>query len=276
MKNDNDKVTDDKTIKQIKGLIHVPLNGNILLDEVLARVNANEELTTLWEILNVNAIDRLGMSDHGPTHFQIVANISLRLARILTKNQIEMSLVKNFSLTNHHSEVVLVLASIMHDLGMSIHRANHEEYSLFIANRLLHEILDFLPVKERTILISETLHAIISHRSDGRPFTIEAGIVRIADALDMSEGRSRIPFEAGEVNIHSVSAVAVDHVEIKEGKERPIQIEIKMNNSAGIFQVDELLKEKLAGSGLERFFEVRAFIEGQTEKKMIEEHIIKY
>jgi metal-dependent HD superfamily phosphatase/phosphodiesterase len=259
-----------------KNIIHVPLNGNSLLEQVLDKVNSNTELITLWEILNVNAIERLGMSDHGSTHFQIVANISLRLARILVKNNVTMSIVKDFKLTNHHAEVVMVLASIMHDLGMSIHRANHEEYSLFVANGLLHEILDFLPVNERTILTSETLHAIISHRSDGRPFTIEAGIVRIADALDMSQGRSRIPFEAGSINIHSLSAFAVDHVDIKEGKDRPIHIDIQMNNSSGIFQVDELLKEKLAGSGLEKFFEVRAYIEGDTEKKMIEEHIIKY
>lgn len=266
----------DKSEKATKDLIRVPLNGNVLLEEVLRRVNANEELITLWEILNINAIERLGMSDHGSTHFQIVANISLRLARILTKNNVVMSLVKDFKLTNHHAEIVMVLASIMHDLGMSIHRANHEEYSLFLANRLLHEILDFLPINERTIITSETLHAIISHRSDGRPFTIEAGVVRIADALDMSQGRSRIPFEAGAINIHSLSAFAVDHVDIKEGRDRFIHIDIKMNNSSGIFQVDELLKEKLSGSGLEKFFEVRAYIEGDSEKKMIEEHLIKY
>lgn len=260
----------------IKNLIHVPLNGNKLLETVLNHVNGNEELVTLWNILNVNAIERLGMSDHGSTHFQIVANISLRLARILQKNDVVMSVVKDFKLTVHHAEVILVLASIMHDLGMSIHRIDHEEYSLFLANRLLHETLSFLPINERTILISETLHAIISHRSNGRPFTIEAGIVRVADALDMSQGRSRIPFEAGAINIHSLSAFAVDHVEIKEGKERFIHVDIKMNNSAGIFQVDELLKEKLAGSGLEKYFEVRAYIEGESEKKMLEEHIIKY
>jgi metal-dependent HD superfamily phosphatase/phosphodiesterase len=42
-----------------------------------------------------------------------------------------------------------------------------------------------------------------------------------------------------------------------------------MNNSAGIFQVDELLKNKLAGSGLEPYVEVEATIEGETEKKLI-------
>ena len=259
-----------------KSTIHVPLQGNTLLATVLTRINENEEILTLWNILNVNAIDRLGMSDHGPVHFQIVANIALRLMRILQKYHVPMSIVKDFKLTEQHAEVVVVLTSIFHDLGMSIHRANHEEYSLFLTNTLLREILSFFPVGERTIVISETLHAIISHRSDGRPFTREAGIVRIADALDMSSGRSRIPYEAGKVNIHSLSAYAVEHIEITEGKDRPIQINIQMSNSAGIFQVDELLKEKMEHSGIEQYFEIKAFIKEKTEKKLLKEFVIKY
>ena len=264
------------TTKDQTQTIHVPLQGNELLKTALERINADEEILTLWQILNVNAIDRLGMSDHGPVHFQIVANIALRLARILIKHNVEMSVVKDYKLTNHHAELIIVLASITHDLGMSIHRTNHEEYSLFLSNPLLHRVLEFLPVNERTIVISETLHAIISHRSDGQPLTIEAGIVRIADALDMSSGRSRIPYEAGKVNIHSLSAYAVEGVEILEGKDRPIQINIEMNNSAGIFQVDELLKDKMDGSHIEQYFEIRAFTKGETEKRLLTEFVIKY
>ncbi len=256
--------------------IHVPLNGNKLLEETLLRINGSEEIQTLWTILNVNAIDRLGITDHGPVHFQIVANIALRLMRILHKHHVEMSVVKDFKLTEDHAEVIVVLASILHDMGMSIHRVNHEEYSLFLANTMLREALSFLPTKERTIVISETLHAIISHRSDGRPLTVEAGIVRIADALDMTQGRSRIPYEAGKVNIHSLSAYAVENIEIVEGKDRPILINISMNNSAGVFQVDELLKEKMEHSGIEQYFEINAFIKGKTEKKLLKEFIIKY
>jgi metal-dependent HD superfamily phosphatase/phosphodiesterase len=259
-----------------QALIRVPTAKNKLLERVLEQINGNEEIITLWNILNVNAIDRLGMSDHGPIHFQIVANIALRLMRILEKHNVEMSIVKDFKLTQDHAEVVVVLASILHDMGMSIHRTDHEEYSLLLVNSLLRESLQFLPVSERTILISETLHAIISHRRGGRPLTVEAGIVRIADALDMSAGRSRIPFEAGKVNIHSLSAYAVDAVEIKEGKDRPIEVDILMNNSSGIFQVDELLKEKMDHSGIEKYFAIRAYIKGNSEKKLLKEFIIKY
>jgi metal-dependent HD superfamily phosphatase/phosphodiesterase len=103
--------------------------------------------------------------------------------------------------------------------------------------------------------------------------------VRVADALDMSEGRSRIPYQAGNVDIYSISAAAIDKVEIAEGsvatgEEKPIQINIRMNNSAGLFQVDELLKRKLVGSGLEKYVKVRALIERRREKKLIKEYEI--
>ena len=242
-----------------------------LLDKALAVINEDVEIKTLWRMTNVNAIDRLEMTDHGPVHFQIVANIATRLARILVKHQVEMSIVKNYDLSNDHAELVILLASLFHDLGMSISREGHEGFSLFLANNILHRILEFLDIEERTIVISEVLHAIIAHRSGGKPYTIEAGIVRVADALDMSEGRSRIPYQAGKIDIHSVSAAAIDRVEIAEGTKKPIQINIWMNNMAGIFQVDELLKQKLTGSGIEKYIVVSAYLTEGYEKKLIKE-----
>ena len=251
--------------------IHVPARANTLLEKALAVINNDIEIKTLWRVLNVNAIERLEMTDHGPVHFQIVANIALRLARILVKHQVEMAITKNYELSNDHAELVILLASLFHDLGMSISREGHEGFSLFLANGLLHRVLDFLPIDERTIVTSETLHAIIAHRSGGKPYTIEAGIVRVADALDMSEGRSRIPYQAGKIDIHSVSAAAIDRVEITEGTKKPIQINIWMNNMAGIFQVDELLKQKLVGSGIEKYVIISAYLSSEEEKKLIKE-----
>jgi uncharacterized protein len=163
-----------------------------------------------------------------------------------------------------------VLASLLHDSGMSIHRMDHEQYSLFLARPKIGELLGSLyELPTRGILTSEILHAIISHRAGGRPFTLEAGVVRVADALDMAEGRTRIPFEAGQVNIHSVSALAIERVSIEEGLDKPIRISVRMNNAAGIFQLDELLKDKLEGSGLEPYIEVEASTEGEADKKLI-------
>jgi len=261
--------------KSQKTVISVPFEKNNLLKKVIDLVNKNKELNTLWRINNVNAIERLGYSDHGYTHFQIVANMALRIARILMQNQIKMSVVNNYNLSSDYAEVIIFLASVLHDVGMSINREGHEELGLFIARDILKELLHFLPTEEKTIVISETLHAILSHRSDGNPITIEAGIVRVADALDMTHGRSRIPFEAGKVNIHSVSAYAIDKVEIRKGEEKLIQIDIMMNNSSGLYQVDELLKKKLANSGIDQYFEINAYTSSGNEKNLIKEFHLK-
>ncbi len=251
--------------------ITVPANENPLLKKVLEEVNNNTEILTLWEVINTNAIKRLKYGDHGIVHFQIVANIALRMARILQKNKIDLSVIKDFGLTHNHAELIIFLASIFHDLGMSINREGHEEYSLIIANSLLKDVLEFLPTKERVIVASETLHAIINHRDDGKPTTIEAGILRVADALDMGKGRVKIPYEEGEFQIHSLSVAAIENVKIEEGKEKPIKIDILMNNSAGIFQVDDLLGSKIKGSGIEKYIEVRAHIDSKGEKNLLKE-----
>ncbi len=249
--------------------IHVPTKGNEYLQKALDMINANAEIRTLWRVINTNAIDRLGMTDHGPVHFQIVSNLSLRLLRILTKKGIKPSIVQNFDLTEHHAELVVLLGSLLHDVGMSINREGHEEFSLFMTHTLLRELIDFLPIEEKTIVIAETLHAIINHRSGGKPFTLEGGILRVADALDMSEGRSRLPFEAGIMEIHSVSALAIDKVTVSEGTDRPIVVDIFMNSSAGIFQTDQLLRSKLKHSGIEQYIEVKAHIDERSKKTVI-------
>jgi metal-dependent HD superfamily phosphatase/phosphodiesterase len=153
---------------------------------------------------------------------------------------------------------------------MSIHRTDHEAYSLFLAADKLPALLDGIyDEPERSVVIAESLHAIIGHRRRGDPITPEAGIVRVADALDMAHGRSRVPFEAGRTNIHSLSAAAIDEIRIEPGEVKPVHVEIAMNNSAGIFQVDELLATKLRGSGLEDHLEVVASIDAEHEKRLV-------
>lgn len=253
-------------------IIHVPDRHNPALQKVMETVRADDELYTLWYCQNVNAVTRLGMSDHGPVHMQIVANIGLRMLRLLLASGAIPSIVSDHGLSNEDAEVVVVLASLLHDLGISIHRANHEDYSLFLANQKLPVLLApaYPDPILRTVVQSEVLHAIIAHRSDGKPLTLEAGVVRVADALDMARGRSRIPFERGELNIHSVSAMAIERVQIEAGETKPIRARIAMSNSAGIFQLDELLKEKLKGSGLEPYIEVLATIERETETPLVQ------
>ncbi len=255
---------------QERFLIRIPARRNSKLKKIIDRVNADDELYTLWQVINNNAVKRLGMSDHGPVHVQIVSNIALKFLRLLAERGVQPTCIVDYNMAVEDAEVIVALAALLHDMGMSIHRADHELYSLFLAAPKIKELLEGIyEVSMRTLLISEILHTIISHRSEGKPLTLEAGIVRVADALDMEEGRSRIPFQAGKINIHSVSAASIEQISIEQGEDKPIRIVVKMSNSAGIFQLDELLKNKLEGSGLEAYVDIDASIKGETEKKLI-------
>jgi uncharacterized protein len=250
--------------------IRAPTRGNRRLEQLLDAVNDDDQVKAWWHVSAVNATRRLGMSDHSWVHIQIVLNIGLRLARLLFRRGVEPSVVADYAMSERDAEVVIAAGCLLHCVGMSIHRDDHERYSLFLAAGKLPSLLaDIYPEPERTIVVSEALHSIIGHRRQGAPFTVEAGIVRVADALDMARGRSRIPFEAGHQNIHSLSAYAIDEVKISPGRDRAVRVEIAMSNSAGIFQVDELLATKLRGSGLEQHIEVIARIEAEHEQRLI-------
>jgi uncharacterized protein len=250
--------------------INAPVRANRKLRTLLERVNADRRLKGWWHVANVNATVRMEINDHSWVHIQIVTNIALKLLRQLTKHHIEPSVVRDFNMTNDDAEVVVVLGALLHDVGMSIHREGHEEFSLFLVEPEIRKLLKgTYDEPELTVITSEVLQAIISHRSGGEPFSLEAGVVRVADALDMAQGRSRIPFEKGRVSMHSLSAAAIDDVSISDGEEKPIKIEIVMNNSSGLYQVDGLLKAKLTGSGLEPYVEVIAHIDTEAEKRLV-------
>jgi len=262
------RLTPTKAVAQMR--INVPVRGNRKLRKLLERVNDDTQLKGWWHASNVNAVARMQINDHSWVHIQIVANIGLKLLRQLTKHHIQPSVVHDYGYDNDDAEVVVLLGALTHCVGMSVHREGHEDFSLFLAEPKLRELLrDIYQEPDLTIIVSEVLGAITSHRDYGKPLTLEAGIVRVADALDMEQGRSRIPFERGSISIHSLSAAAIEDVAIKDGEQRPVLIEITMNNSSGIYQVDSLLKAKLQGSVLEQYVEVVAHIDTEAEKRLV-------
>ena len=181
-------------------------------------------------------------------------------------------MVTDHGMGRRDAEVVVAAGALLHDVGMSIHRADHEAYSLFLAERkLASSSTASTRSRERTVVVSESLHAIIGHRRRGEPYTLEAGVVRVADALDMAQGargcRSR---RVGSASTRCRPPRST-RSRSTAGDERAVRIEIKMNNSAGIFQVDDLLATKLRGTPLEGHVEVVATIEGETEKRLLTE-----
>ncbi|HEX4680204.1 MAG TPA: HD domain-containing protein [Gaiellaceae bacterium] len=262
------RLTPAEAVKQMR--IRVPVRANKKLRTVIDRVNKDDQIKGWWHVANVNAVARMEINDHSWVHIQIVTNIALKLLRQLTKHHVEPAMVTDYGMTRDDAELVVALTALTHCIGMSVHRHGHEDFSLFLAEPKLRELLiGIFDEPELTVVVSEVLQGIISHRSDGEPLTLEAGILRVADALDMEQGRSRIAFERGLVGIHSLSAAAIEEVEITDGVKKPIRISIRMNNSSGIYQVDGLLKAKLRGSGLEPYVEVIAHIDTEAEKRLV-------
>jgi metal-dependent HD superfamily phosphatase/phosphodiesterase len=262
------RLTPAEAVKQMR--IRVPVRANKKLRTVIDRVNKDDQVKGWWHVANVNAVARMEINDHSWVHIQIVTNIALKLLRQLTKHHVEPAMVTDYGMTRDDAELVVALTALTHCIGMSVHRHGHEDFSLFLAEPKLRELLAGMFVEpDLTVVVSEVLQGIISHRADGEPLTLEAGILRVADALDMEQGRSRIAFERGRVGIHSLSAAAIEEVEITDGERKPIRISIRMNNSSGIYQVDGLLKAKLRGSGLEPYVEVIAHIDTEAEKRLV-------
>ena len=255
--------------------INFPTRNNEKLNKLLEMINTDTEVFALWEACNVMAVKRLGFSDHGPVHVNIVSNIALKLLRNLHAKEIYPNIVKDWEFEQEDAEVIVALAALFHDVGNAVHRDLHDQLGPILAGKFIEKYLaELYEPRERQIMLTEIFSAMVSHSEDKYPpMTLEAGIIRLADALDMEKGRARIAYEAGSKDIHSISAMSIDEVKIGNG-ERPIEIEVKMNNPAGIFQVDFLLKKKLKGTGLEPYVKVKAIIH-QHEENFIDEYVIE-
>ncbi len=252
---------------------HIPAKNNVRLRDLIGRIQEDAELVQLWKCANINAVDRSGINDHGEIHIRIASNAALRILRLLVQGGVEPSVVKNYGLQNDDAEVIVVLAACLHDIGIAVHRHDHERYSVLLAYPKARQLLSGIYKEPAlTVLAAETMHAVVAHNAKETCLTVEAGVLKVADALDMSQGRSRIPFEAGAVNIHSISAQAVEKVDIEQGDERPVRIVITLGNSAGIYQVDELLRHKLQNSSIANYVEVVARIEGEMERRIVESY----
>jgi len=252
-------------------LFKIRFNGNDKLREIYNRVKKDQEIQAYWAASNITAIDRMHISDHGRVHIAIVVNRALKILRLLKKNDVVFNIEKDHGMKYEDAEVLVFTAAVLHDIGQAIHRSNHAVLGAAIAPMLVDRLLkDIYCPAEKARMLSDICHAIISHREGIDPLTVEAGIIRVADAIDMERGRAEISFsKIGSTSIHAVSAMAIKDVKIKPGKLKPVRILITMANSSGIFQVDSLLKNKLKNSCIENYIEVRAFIEGEVEEKII-------
>ncbi len=167
--------------------------------------------------------------------------------------------------------MIITLAATLHDVGHVVHRDQHAYYSVPLAADILERVLpEFYDVADSVRMKGEILHAIICHHTAETPLTTEGGIIRVADALDMERGRSRIPYEQGGRGINTLSSQAIKRVSLHEGDSRPVMVEIAMTNAAGVYQVDNLLKAKLRGSGLEDHIRIVAVNTNENHEQLVE------
>lgn len=232
------------------------------VNSVLDYVDRDEEISAYLEAQNVNPVKRKGYNDHGTKHISIVRNRALCLYDLLKASNVEFNGAVQQGLDEADEAVIIALAAVLHDIGHVVHRDNHPYYSIPLAADLLDRILpEFYDIADCVRMKGEILHAILCHHTEEQPLTIEAGVLRVADALDMESGRSRMPYQQGGRGIDTLSSQAIDEVALREGKRCPVLVEIRMTNAAGVYQVDGLLKAKLEHSGLEEDIRIVAVSE---------------
>lgn len=241
------------------------------VNEVLRFLEEDEEVLAYLDAQNVNPVIRKGYNDHGPKHVEIVRNRSLQLYELLKDGGIRFNGAGDQNLEEADEPVIITLAATFHDIGHAVHRDDHPYYSIPLAADLLDRILpEFYPVRERVLVKAEVLHAVLCHHIPEEPLTTEAGVIRVADALDMERGRSRIPYDKGSRGINTLSSQAIQRVSLLPGEESPVLVEIEMTNAAGVYQVDNLLKPKLEGSGLDDSIRIVALNTGGGDDQLVE------
>ncbi|NHN49595.1 HD domain-containing protein [Halostella sp. JP-L12] len=222
------------------------------LNAVLEFLRNDEEVQAYLEAQNVNPVTRKGYNDHGAKHISIVRNRALCLYDLLKEAGVEFNGASDQGLDEADEAVIVGLAGTLHDIGHVVHRDSHAYYSIPLAADVLDRILpEFYDTADAVRVKGEVLHAILCHHTSEDPLTTEAGVIRVADALDMERGRSRMPYEMGGRGINTISSQAIENVALLPGDDRAVLVEIEMTNAAGVYQVDNLLKAKLHGSGLE-------------------------
>ena len=241
------------------------------VNEVLEFVDDDAELTAYLRAQNVNPVARMGYNDHGKKHIEIVRNRALCLYDLLKRGGVEFNGALDQGLDEADEAVIVALGATLHDIGHVVHRDNHAHWSIPLASDVLDRILPtFYDTVDVVRLKGEVLHTIICHHSSEMPLTLEAGVVRVSDALDMERGRSRIPYESGGRGINTVSSQAIEQVSLRPDVELPVLVEIEMTNAAGVYQVDSLLKKKIENSGLREYMRIVAVNTRDGDDNLVE------
>ena len=233
----------------------------------------DRELQVMQDYANNVSIKRLGYNDHGPVHMRQVTANGIKMLNILRQSGIQTSLEREEIGTFEDSMCAVIVAGLMHDLGMMIGRQGHENMSSLLAQPIIERALNHVfphDLPRRVIIKSLATECIIGHMASRKIHSIEAGIILIADGCDMTKGRARIPMAINTTprvgDIHKYSANAINRIGIHHGERRPIRIDIEMSGDVGFFQIEEVLLTKIDSSPAKEYVELYAGVEGQEAK----------
>lgn len=264
-----------KSVKELslESKITKRLENSPLCLELVNYLFNDEELQEMQDYANNVSIKRLGYNDHGPVHMRQVCANGIKMLNLLQESGIKTSLEKEEIGTFEDSMCAIIIAGLMHDLGMMIGRQGHEEMSVTLAKPIIERtLMHILPndLHRRTIIKSLAIEAIIGHMSSRKIHSVEAGIILIADGCDMTKGRARIPMAINTTpkvgDIHKYSANAITRIGIHHGERRPIRIDIEMTGEVGFFQIEEVLLTKIESSPAKEYVELYAGVAGEEPK----------
>ncbi|MDD6930233.1 MAG: phosphohydrolase [Treponema sp.] len=278
MKSPKEISVDEKLITLTNEIISLTQEKDTLPLKVLNLLINDAEIQEVQDYANTVSIKRLGFNDHGPVHMRTVCRNALKMLKILHQANIKTSLEQEQAGTFSDSVTAVILASFCHDFGMTIARQDHELYSGILSyniiERVLNQALDKQKNLKRFVTIrSLAMEGILGHMGTRKIHSIEAGLILLADGCDMTKGRARIPMEintkpsAGD--IHKYSANSIEKVKILSGEEKPIKIEVYMNENVGFFQIEEVLMQKINCSPAKNLVELYAGIIGKDIKKYL-------
>lgn len=259
--------------KSIESKILKRLENNPVCLKLVNYLFEDEELQMMQEYANNVSIKRLGYNDHGPVHMRQVTANAIKMLNILQQSGIRTSLEREEIGTFEDSMCAVIIAGLMHDLGMMIGRQGHEDMSSLLAQPIIKRALEYIfpnDLNRRVVIKSLATEAIIGHMSSRKIHSIEAGIILIADGCDMTKGRARIPMAINTTprvgDIHKYSANAINRIGIHHGERRPIRIDIEMSGDVGFFQIEEVLLTKIESSPAKAYVELYAGVAGEEPK----------
>jgi len=237
---------------------------------------SDPEIEALQEYANSVSIKRLNYNDHGPVHMRQVAINAVKMLGLLEKAGLKTSLEEEESGSHEDSLCAILLASFVHDLGMSVGRTDHELTGLIIARPIIDRLLTNLfadQLSRRVAIASVASEGVLGHMANRKVHSLEAGLLLVADGCDMEKGRARIPMSLGTApktgDIHKYSANSIEKVTITQGDELPIRIDVQMSSDVGFFQIEEVLLPKLSMSPAKAYVQVVAGVIGQEKKRYL-------